>query len=142
MTLTLQLFGILAGIALIIFALRSIVKRIITERQSLFWLFLGVIVIVFCLFPTLCSVIADFFGVDYAPSIIFMVAIILAGFGLFYCFQKLAKLSGQVRDLGINLTVAQDRIKELENESIEYHDSMKGENALKPQSDEKDTVRN
>ena len=139
MTLTLQLFGILAGIALIIFALTSIVKRIITERQSLFWLFLG---LHFCLFPTLCSVIADFFGVDYAPSIIFMVAIILAGFGLFYCFQKLAKLSGQVRDLGINLTVAQDRIKELENESLEYHDSMKGENALKPQSDEKDTVRN
>ena len=94
MTLALQLFGIFSGIALIIFALRSIVKRIITERQSLFWLFLGVIVIIFCSFPSLCSVIAEFFGVVYAPSIIFMVALILAGFGLFYCFQKIAKLSG------------------------------------------------
>jgi hypothetical protein len=142
MTLALQLFGIFSGIALIIFALRSIVKRIITERQSLFWLFLGVIVIIFCSFPSLCSVIAEFFGVVYAPSIIFMVALILAGFGLFYCFQKIAKLSGQVRDLGINLTIAQDKIKELENEGIKHHENMEGANALKPQIDEKDTVHN
>ena len=132
MTLALQLFGIFSGIALIIFALRSIVKRIITERQSLFWLFLGVIVIIFCSFPSLCSVIAEFFGVVYAPSIIFMVALILAGFGL----------SGQVRDLGINLTIAQDKIKELENEGIKHHENMEGANALKPQIDEKDTVHN
>lgn len=125
MTPTLQLFGILAGITLIIVTLRAIVKRVITERQSLFWIFLGIIVIVFCSFPILCTVLAEFFGVAYAPSIIFMAALIIVGFGLFYCFQKLAKMSGQVRDLAIHLTIAQNRIKELESEQAGNDDCGK-----------------
>ncbi len=122
MTLTLQLFGIFAGIALVIIALRAIVKRIITARQSLFWILLGVIVIVFCCFPVLCTILADFFGVAYAPSIIYMTALIIVGFGLFYCFQKLAKLSAQIRDLAIHLTIAQKKIAELESRNADFTD--------------------
>jgi len=115
MTLTLQLFGILAGAALIAYVLRCVVKRNITARQSLFWILMGVVVVIFCCFPSLCIRLADFFGVEYAPSIIYMTALIIVAFGLFYCFQKLTKLSAQLRDLAIHLTIAQKKLKELES---------------------------
>lgn len=115
MTLTLQLFGILAGVLLIGYVLRCIVKRNITARQSLFWILMGVVVVVLCCFPNLCIRLADFFGVVYAPSIIYMAALIIVAFGLFYCFQKLAKLSAQLRDLAIHLTIAQNKLREYES---------------------------
>lgn len=122
MTLTLQLFGILAGVALIAYVLRCIVKRNITARQSLFWILMGVVVVIFCCFPFLTMRLADFFGVEYAPSIIYMTALIIVAFGLFYCFQKLAKLSAQLRDLAIHLTIVQKKLQELESKSSEFAD--------------------
>lgn len=140
MTLTLQLFGILAGAALIVYVLRSIVKRIITAKQSLFWILLGVTVVIFCCFPVLCNVLADFFGVAYAPSIIYMTALVIVGFGLFYCFQKLAKLSAQLRDLAIHLTIAQKKIAELEGKNGDPAGGDAGEESQSDASHEKDPV--
>ncbi len=148
MTFTLQIFGILAGVALIAYALRSIVKRIITARQSLFWILLGVIVVIFCCFPILCNILADFFGVEYAPSIIYMTALIIVAFGLFYCFQRLATLSAQLRDLAIHLTIAQKKIAELESSrntdfsNIDFAELNEAHEAKseQPQNNEKDTV--
>lgn len=104
----------MSGLALIAVAIRSIVKRVITERQSLFWIFSGLIIAVCCALPWITWGIADYFGVEYAPTIIFMVAIGLLVYGLFYCFQKLAKLSRQVRDLAISASLYKQMFEELQ----------------------------
>ena len=71
---SLRFIGVMFGLALIIIAIRAIVKRVITERQSLFWIFSG----------------------------------------LFYCFQKLAKLSRQVRDLAISASLYKQMLEEIQ----------------------------
>ncbi len=111
---SLRFIGVMFGLALIIIAIRAIVKRVITERQSLFWIFSGLIIAVGCAFPWITWGIADYFGVEYAPTIIFMVAIGLLVFGLFYCFQKLAKLSRQVRDLAISASLYKQMLEEIQ----------------------------
>lgn len=111
---SLRFIGVVCGLALIGIAIHSIVKRVITERQSLFWIFSGLIIAVCCALPWITWGIADYFGVEYAPTIIFMVAIGLLIYGLFYCFQKLAKLSRQVRDLAISASLYKQMFEELQ----------------------------
>lgn len=111
---SLRFIGVICGLALIGIAIHSIVKRVITERQSLFWIFSGLIISVCCALPWITWGIADYFGVEYAPTIIFMVAIGLLIYGLFYCFQKLAKLSRQVRDLAISASLYKQMFEELQ----------------------------
>lgn len=111
---SLRFIGVICGLALIGIAIHSIVKRVITERQSLFWIFSGLIIAVCCALPWITWGIADYFGVEYAPTIIFMVAIGLLIYGLFYCFQKLAKLSRQVRDLAISASLYKQMFEELQ----------------------------
>ncbi|MDD2647239.1 MAG: DUF2304 domain-containing protein [Eubacteriales bacterium] len=112
MSVTLRIVVILSGLLVIGISIRGIVNRVITEKQSLFWLFLGVVMILFGAFPGLCYFIADFFGVDYAPSIIFMICIVLALFGIFYCFRQCAKLYKRVQELAIQVSM-------LNNENVE-----------------------
>lgn len=111
---SLRFIGVVCGLALIGIAIHSIVKRVITERQSLFWIFSGLIIAVCCALPWITWGVADYFGVEYAPSIIFMVAIGILVYGLFYCFQKLAKLSRQVRDLAISASLYKQMFEELQ----------------------------
>lgn len=105
MSIGLQLFGILCGIALIAMTFRSLFRRNISEKQTLFWLLCGVVIIIACSFPGIAIWVASFFGVDYAPSIIFMVVLILVIFGLFYCYSNISKLSSRNRDLAIQVSM-------------------------------------
>lgn len=111
---SLRFIGVIFGLALVGIALHSIIKRVITERQSLFWIFSGLIIALCCALPWITWGIADYFGVEYAPTIIFMVAIGILVYGLFYCFQKLAKLSRQVRDLAISASLYKQMFEELQ----------------------------
>lgn len=116
MSLTLQLFGILFGLGFIGVTVRALVTRRISERQSLFWLFSGVVIVFVCMFPGIAFFIADIFGVDYPPSIIFMVLFLLVIYGLFYCFRKISLLYNQSRDLAIQVSMLNSEVSKLKKE--------------------------
>lgn len=105
MSTGLRIFTIVCGLILIASALHNIVKQRLTEKQSLFWIFSGVVIILFGLLPTMTFVIADFFGVDYAPSIIFMLAIVLSLYGIYYCYRQIATLNRHVKELAMQVSL-------------------------------------
>lgn len=105
MSTLLRAFVSLAGLFLIIMAIRSIVTRHLTEQQSYFWIFSGIGIIIFGLFPQVSAIIAQIFGVDYIPSIIFMIAIVIAIFGIFSCFQAIAILNKRVHELAMQVSL-------------------------------------
>lgn len=105
MSLLLRITVGLAGALLIFLAVRSVVTRRMSEQQSYFWIFSGLGVISFSLFPQLPAWIARFFGVEYIPSIIFMLAIVIAIYGIFNCFQAIAILNKRVQELAIQVSL-------------------------------------
>ncbi len=105
MTLSMKLCACAFGALLLAVAIRGIVRRVITAKQSLFWIFTGVIIILFSLFPGLIFSVAGFFGAEYAPSIFLFIGVLILFCGVFYCFERIAKLRQQVRDLAINLSL-------------------------------------
>jgi len=83
MSITLRIFVCFTGIVLIYMARKASIVRKMTEKQSLFWIIGGFIIILFGLIPQLVYFISDLFSVEYPPSIIFALAIVLAAYGIF-----------------------------------------------------------
>lgn len=110
----------LSGVALIIMARRANIARKLTEKQSLFWIAGGLIIILFGLIPQLVYFISDLFSVEYPPSIIFAIAIVLATYGIFNCYKTNAELSARVQELAMQVSL-------LNEENTELKKSIKGE---------------
>lgn len=105
MSVLLRIAICMAGILLIVMAVRSVVMREITEKQSLFWIFCGIVMFLFGLIPGIVVLIAAIFGVDYSPSIIYTIAIVLAMYGIFNCFQSIAGLHKRVQELAMHVSL-------------------------------------
>jgi Uncharacterized conserved protein (DUF2304). len=86
-------------------ARKANIVRKMTERQSIFWIMAGIIIILFGLIPQLVYLASDLFAVEYPPSIIFAIAIILATYGIFNCYQTNAELSARVQELAMQVSL-------------------------------------
>lgn len=107
MSVSLRLFVCIAGILLIYIA------RKLTEKQSLFWIIGGIIMIIFGLFPKLVKFVSDVFSVEYPPSIIFAISIILVFFGIFNCYITNAELTARVQELAMQISLLNDENRQL-----------------------------
>ncbi len=116
MSLMLRCLICITGIVLIFMARKASIVRKMTERQSLFWIMGGVIIILFGVIPQLVFFISDLFSVDYPPSIIFAIAIILATYGIFNCYKTNAELTARVQELAMQVSLLNEEnnhLKEL-----------------------------
>jgi len=116
MSITLRVMVCISGLILIAIARRANIARKLTEKQSLFWIIGGGIIILFGLIPRLVFIVSDFFQVEYPPSIIFAISIILLFYGIFNCYQTNAELTARVQELAMQISILNDdntRLKEM-----------------------------
>ena len=120
----------ITGVILIFLARRASIVRKMTEKQSLFWIMGGAIIILFGMIPRLVYFISELFSVDYPPSIIFAMAIILATYGIFNCYKTNAELTARVQELAMQVSLLNEEnnhLKELlEEESLHLSKKMSG----------------
>lgn len=99
MSIVLRLSILFAGIALIIVILKHITRKKLREKQSLIWIFTGLGMIIISIIPQVVTLLAKLFGVSYAPSIIFVLGLVVVVFGLYYCYQSIFNLERRVDEL-------------------------------------------
>lgn len=99
MSIILRLGVGMSGVLLLYVVLRALIRRKLQERQSLIWLFTAVGLIIVGIFPQIIFFIAKIFGVEYAPSMIFAVVLIISIFGLFKCYQTNCDLERRVNEM-------------------------------------------
>jgi len=105
MSVQLKITVIAAGLLLMGMTLRSIIKREITEKQSLFWLVTGMGLILLGAFPSIVQFVADLFGVHYGPSIVFAISITFILYGVFNCYKAIADLQKRVQELAMQVSL-------------------------------------
>ncbi len=115
MSILLRIFIVITGLVLIYIARKASIDRKMTEKQSLFWIIGGVIIIFFGLIPQLVQFISDLFAVEYPPSIIFAIAIVLATYGIFSCYKTNAELTARVQELAMQVSLLNEENSHLKN---------------------------
>ncbi|MBP7174675.1 MAG: DUF2304 domain-containing protein [Thermoclostridium sp.] len=108
MSIGLRILVCLAGITLIYIARKANIVRKMTEKQSLFWIIGGMIIILFGLIPRLVFLLSDLFSVEYPPSIIFAISIMLVFYGIFNCYRTNAELAARVQELAMQVSLLND----------------------------------
>ncbi len=93
---------IIIGVVLFIYILSVVIKGTFDIYESIFWLVGTIIILILSIFPNLIIWMASIIGIEYAPSLLFL---LVAVFLLFINFRNTQKIAKQKEKI---LSLAQD----------------------------------
>lgn len=83
------------------------------ERDSIRWFFLSILIIVLGFFPGLLIKFAYFVGIDYAPSLLFLLSILVLFYFILRQSIQISELNNKVRELAQRNAIIEHDIDEL-----------------------------
>lgn len=122
MSIWVNVFTVVSGLVLILYIVNSMVNKRMTESQSVLWLLIGAAEIILGIFPSIITFIANFLGIWYPPSIMFLIAYIGL---LFIVLKNTTTISIQSNE--ISELYMQIALLNMENERLRKEMKLKGE---------------
>lgn len=127
MSILVNIVTILTGLILIIYVIKLIVDRKMTESQSVLWLIIGLAAVILGIFPSIISFIGNLLGIWYPPAIAFLIAYIGLLFIVLQNTTVLSIQSNQISELFMQialLNMENEKLREelkLKREEVEAH---------------------
>lgn len=112
MSLPIQLISILGSLALMILIFQLIRRRKLREEYALIWFGAGLVLIGFSVWRPGIDELADFFGIDYGPSILYLGAIIFGFLIALHFSLALSRLAEQNKRLAQELALLKASLDE------------------------------
>lgn len=127
MSILVNIFTIVTGIILILYVIKLMVNRKMTESQSVLWLIIGAAAIILGFFPSIIIFIANLLGIWYPPTIVFLIAYIGLLFIVFKNTTAISIQSNQISELFMQialLSMENEKLREeleLNREEVDSH---------------------
>lgn len=103
--MSVNVFFVVVAIISIIYILYEIRKEKLSVSDSMFWLLGCLVIAILSIFPNIIIYLSNFVGIEYAPSLLFLLAII-ALIGLnFKQVKRIRKLEEKITDLAQNIAI-------------------------------------
>lgn len=109
-----QIVFIVLAIILSSLIIVNTVKKKMFEKESLLWLFSMIIVLILGIFPNIIIIVAGWMGIDYAPSLLFLLSILWLIYLDFRLTTRSTALDVRVKELAQRNALLQERISVLE----------------------------
>lgn len=90
---------LLSGLMFTFTVIRLLINKKMNEKASLLWLVGSALVLILSVIPSILDKISKFIGVDYPPSLLFMLGILII---LFICLMhtvQISILNNQIKEL-------------------------------------------
>ena len=127
MSILVNLAAVLTGVVLIVIIFNLMVNKKMSEAQSVLWLLIGLVTIFIGLFPRIINIMADIFGVWYAPSLTFVIAYV----GLLFIVLKTTVItsvqSNQINELFMKVVLIKEENEKLQEEIEAIKEKKEGE---------------
>ena len=111
--------SILFSLAFVWFVLSQVRKRKLREQYSLMWLLLGLVIVVVSVRSHWLDSLASLLGIYYAPSLLFLIALLFVFAYLLHLTMVISKLSDRVVRLTQELAIYQQRDHQAETREKE-----------------------
>lgn len=111
--------SILFSLAFVWFVLSQVRKRKLREQYSLMWLLLGLVIVVVSVRSHWLDSLAYLLGIYYAPSLLFLIALLFVFAYLLHLTMVISKLSDRVVRLTQELAIYQQREHQAETHEKE-----------------------
>jgi hypothetical protein len=110
-----QIISIAVSVAIMIVVIELIRRNHLKERYSLIWLVTSQVLLLFSVWRKLLDTIASSFGIYYAPSFLFLLAIFFLLVLLLHFSTVISSLSDNNKRLAQEIGVLRKRVERIEN---------------------------
>lgn len=104
-------FAIIFSIGFIAFILNLVKKEKLDEKYSILLIFAGAITLIVSIFPKIIIVIANKFNVEYAPSLMFLFAILILIVHVIHTTSVITKQNKMIVRLTQELGIIKEKIE-------------------------------
>lgn len=116
MSILVNVLTIFVGIGIILWVIRLIVKKQMSESQSVLWIGIGIAAIIFGCFPQLISWIAGRLGIWYPPSVLLLFATVGLLLILFYNTTVVSVHGNEIHEIAIQIALLKEENKTLKTQ--------------------------
>ncbi len=106
---------VLIGIILIIYIIKSVLDKTFDIYESIFWIIAGIGIILLAMFPKALDTISFKIGINYSPSLVFLLGISFLLVINFKHSKLLANEKQKTIELLQELLILKEKVKEIEN---------------------------
>ncbi len=110
------IFMIIMGIVLIYITMQELIKRKMTEVNSILWFLIGFVMILAGCFPKIVRYFAEKLDILYPPAFVFMLAILLLLLIVFENTIVISELTMQVQETALELSIAEQELEKLKRD--------------------------
>ncbi len=94
-----RIFFTFIGLFFMISIYSKVNKKIFSESESFFWMFGGIVVLFLSIFPGVIKKLSILVGIEYGPSLLFLISILFLLFIVFRQSQQISVLNERVKEL-------------------------------------------
>ena len=110
-----NIFYIVLGVALFIYIVCVVVKGTFDIYESIFWIIGTVIILILSIFPNLIIWLAGLIGIEYAPSLLFLLVAVFLLFVNFRNTQKIVKQKERILSLAQDVAILREEGRNINN---------------------------
>lgn len=110
-----NIYFVIVAVLFMIYMIVEIRKEKLSIKESFWWMMSSLLMLILALFPYSIDWVAEKLGIDYPPSLLFVICIV---FLLFINFRNSKRISEQqikIIDLAQNISLLKERIKDDDN---------------------------
>jgi hypothetical protein len=123
----LRIFLILIGILVFGNVVNKLIKHKLSETQSVFWFILAALTLIGGFFPSLINPLANALGIDYPPSIVFVITTIMLIMIAFKHSAEMSEAESKIAELTIALSILKEKTDRLSDEIQNSLSANRGE---------------
>lgn len=115
MNIQLRLFIFVCGIMFSLIVLNLLIKKRISEKNSLVWFGLSLCIFILSAFPSIVDSAATLLGIDYPPTLLFLMSILVVIFMSLNHYIQLSVLNSRLKEMTQQVAIINFRLKSIEN---------------------------
>lgn len=113
------------GLVVMIYVYKKVSKNKIAEKESIFWIVGAGGIFILSLFPQIIQVLAKISGIEYAPSMLFMIGIVFCIILIFRLTMCVFTLQQQVKELGQHNAIIESKLDKEKSKDILYGSNVR-----------------
>ncbi len=112
MPINLRIIIIVIGISFMVYVVKHLLKKNIDERNAIFWMVSTCLLGLIALFPGILDLLASIIGIDYPPTLLFLVSIMILFIILMNQAIRISILNKRVKELAQISAIQYDEVTE------------------------------
>lgn len=118
-----------AGLFILFISFFMLKKRKFSENNSIIWLIIAFAMIIVGCYPNMIWIVADWFGITYAPILIVSITLIYILIVLFQKTIHVSKLMSQVQELSMEVSILREEVRKLKSKDKEQEGDIFNESS-------------